>query len=137
MTNRQSARKKRQMTWHKEPGARHQFDPLLRIAIDPSRLNKGNSYSLAPLFCAYENESHYYKDIIFSCRDCGKECLWTAENQKWWYEEIQGSINTIATRCLACRIKERERKTEARRASKEGMQRKLARLAALQNNTPE
>lgn len=51
----------------------------------------------------------YYLDRPFICRDCGAEEIWTAKQQKWWYEVVHGSIESNAVRCLACR--------RARRAS--------------------
>jgi hypothetical protein len=45
----------------------------------------------------------YYLDQAFTCRSCGTEEVWTAKQQKWWYEVIHGSINSSAVRCRACR----------------------------------
>ncbi|MDR3351702.1 MAG: zinc-ribbon domain-containing protein [Zoogloeaceae bacterium] len=75
-------------------------------------------------------ERGYYEDEVFVCCDCGKECVWKAENQKWWYEEMRGFIYTTAVRCRACRIKRRERKAEARRVSEEGKRQKRLRQQA-------
>lgn len=33
----------------------------------------------------------YYEDKEFECTDCGKTALWTAQQQKWWYEVAKGS----------------------------------------------
>ena len=118
--------------------ARRRFDPLLRIAVNSARLNQGGSYSFDfPPRCVHEDDRYYYVDVLFACRDCGKSCLWTAEDQQWWYEEAQGSVNTAACRCRACRIEERGRKAEARSVSEEGKQRKLAKLNAFLNNLSE
>ena len=57
----------------------------------------------------------YYRDIVFKCKDCLKEEVWSATRQKWWYEIAKGDLWTTATRCNSCRRKERERKAEARR----------------------
>ncbi|EIE1273477.1 zinc-ribbon domain containing protein [Vibrio parahaemolyticus] len=53
-----------------------------------------NTYAMAPDF--YYNK--YYK-----CCDCGKEEVWTAENQKYWYEDLGKTINSHAIRCQVCR----------------------------------
>lgn len=45
----------------------------------------------------------------FTCRDCGAEEVWTAKQQKWWYETVHGHIDSRAVRCLACRCARRER----------------------------
>lgn len=52
-----------------------------------------NSYSLP---------SHYL-DRAFICRDCGCDEVWTAKQQKWWYEVVHAPIDSGAVRCLACR----------------------------------
>ncbi len=66
------------------------------VIADQSQLQHNNTYGLLPLF---------YIDKVVTCRDCGKEEVWTAENQKWWYEEAKGHINSEAVRCRACRDK--------------------------------
>ncbi|WP_432695564.1 zinc-ribbon domain containing protein [Marinobacterium sp. YM272] len=76
-----------------------------RLPVDPSRLNMGNTYSSAP---------EYYYDIEFDCQDCGVHQTWTAQQQKWWYEEVGGYFFAGAVRCRDCRAKERERKRIAR-----------------------
>lgn len=76
-----------------------------RLPVDASKLNMGNTYSAAP---------EYYYDIEFDCRDCGSHQLWTAKQQKWWYEEAGGYFFAGAVRCRDCRITERERKRQAR-----------------------
>ncbi|MDR0564837.1 MAG: zinc-ribbon domain-containing protein [Azoarcus sp.] len=116
-----SAQKKRQKAWkHTKSGVYRQFDPSVRIPVDYSKLNTGNSWG--PSSSAYKNG--YYEDMVFYCRDCGKKCVWIAEDQQWWYEVMQGYIDSIACRCLPCRVKMRERKAEARRLWEEGMLRK-------------
>lgn len=76
-----------------------------RLPVDASKLNMGNTYSSPPEF---------YYDIEFTCEDCGIEQIWTAEQQKWWYEEAGGYFFATAIRCRSCREKERERKIQAR-----------------------
>lgn len=49
----------------------------------------------------------FYADKIFECRDCGAEEVWTAKQQKWWYEVAHGPIDSIAVRCLPCRRRRR------------------------------
>lgn len=51
-----------------------------------------------------------YIDLAFRCRDCGKEEVWTAEQQKWYYEEAKGSLYAIAVRCRNCRNRMHETK---------------------------
>ena len=47
----------------------------------------------------------YYVDKPFVCRDCGAEEIWTARQQKWWYEVAKGHIDSTAVRCRPCRKK--------------------------------
>ncbi|MFK5971580.1 MAG: zinc-ribbon domain containing protein [Candidatus Marithrix sp.] len=47
----------------------------------------------------------YYIDISYKCRDCGSEKIWTARQQKWWYEIAKGNIYSNAIRCRGCRNK--------------------------------
>lgn len=59
-----------------------------------------NTYSPLPAFYAARQ---------FTCRDCGAEEVWTAKQQKWWYETMHGHIDSRAVRCLTCRRARRER----------------------------
>ncbi len=52
-----------------------------RVPTDPSQYAPHNSWSTLPAF---------YEDIVFRCRDCGADEIWTAEQQKWWYEVAKG-----------------------------------------------
>ena len=79
-----------------------------RVAVDPSRLNMGNTYSAPPDF---------YYDLEFDCIDCGSREIWTAAQQKWWYEEAGGYFFATAVRCRSCRGKERRRKQQARKSA--------------------
>jgi hypothetical protein len=68
-----------------------------------------------------------YRDLSSVCRDCGKEEVWTARQQMWWYEVAGGEIETTAVRCRACRAKERRRKQAAREAHLDGIRKKIER----------
>ena len=71
----------------------------------------------------------YYVDKPFACRDCGKAEIWTAAQQKWWYEIAKGGRMTMAIRCRSCRRAERARAAEHRRKSVEGKERKARSVA--------
>lgn len=49
----------------------------------------------------------YYKDCAYRCRDCGANGVWSARDQKWWYEQVQGSLDSRASRCQSCRARYR------------------------------
>jgi hypothetical protein len=89
------------------------------VAVDESALAPNNSYG-APKF-VYRG---YYVDTPFRCKSCGKEEVWTAAQQKWWYEVAKGFVYSTATQCRACRRKEQARRNEARRVHSEGLARK-------------
>lgn len=57
----------------------------------------------------------YYVDAPFTCVDCGVAEVWTATQQKWWYEVAKGQPFSFAKRCRACRRAKRELKADARR----------------------
>lgn len=84
--------------------------------VNSALLGPNNSYGIPDYV-----ERGYYLDKPFTCKDCGKQEVWSATQQKWWYELAKGDLWTIATRCRACRRHERERKAEARRVQLEGM----------------
>ena len=82
------------------------------MLVNESALAPNNSYG-APKF-VYRG---YYVDIPFKCRECGKDEVWTAQQQKWWYEVAKGFAYSTAVCCRACRRKEQARKAQARRTS--------------------
>jgi hypothetical protein len=76
------------------------------VVADASQLAHNNTYGPLPRF---------YVDKVVVCRECGKEEVWPADRQKWWYEVAKGNIHTQAVLCRSCRKTDRERKGEARR----------------------
>ncbi|MBD3675648.1 MAG: zinc-ribbon domain-containing protein [Planctomycetaceae bacterium] len=57
---------------------------------------------------SYSGPVTYYEDMPFTCIDCGTDEIWTAEQQKWYYEEAKGSLYATAVRCRPCRKKHKE-----------------------------
>ncbi len=86
--------------------------PVGVIAADHLQLQHANCYAPLPDF---------YLDLPFTCRDCGSDEVWTARQQKWWYEVMKGRLDSTAVRCRACRKAERERRAEAHRLQQEGL----------------
>ena len=93
--------------------------PYSTVPVNPTALRPYNSYG-APLFVT----RGFYDDQPFSCKACRKEDIWTATQQKWWYEIAKGEVWSGAIHCRACRRRERERKAEARRVHLEGVAKK-------------
>jgi hypothetical protein len=92
------------VTRRREKGAQR------NVSVNEGALKPANSYG-TPKFV----QRGYYEDIPFRCKACGKAEVWTATQQKWWYEVAKGFIYSTAVRCRACRRKEQARKMEARR----------------------
>jgi hypothetical protein len=66
----------------------------------------------------------YYLDQPFQCQDCGVQEVWTAHQQKWWYEIAKGGVWTVSSRCRSCRRREREHQITARKIHLEGVAKK-------------
>ncbi len=92
------------------------YRPVGTEPVTPALLRPTNSYGI-PDFV----RRGYYQDYPFRCKGCGKEEIWTAAQQRWWYEEAHGDVWTVAVRCRPCRQQERSRKAEARRIHLEGV----------------
>lgn len=55
-------------------------------------------------FCAYHAiPCYFYVDREFNCRDCGAAFGFSAEEQRFWYEELQFHLNSVPVCCLPCR----------------------------------
>lgn len=89
------------------------------VLVNEAALAPNNSYG-APEFV----RRGHYVDTPFRCKECGKEEVWTATQQKWWYEVAKGYAWSTAVLCRACRRKEGARRAEARRVHLEGVARK-------------
>jgi hypothetical protein len=90
-----------------------------QVLVNEANLRPTNSYG-TPDFVRRE----FYVDRPFQCKDCGRSEVWTATQQKWWYEAAKGDVWTFAIRCRPCRRREQARIAGARRAQQEGMARK-------------
>lgn len=61
----------------------------------------------------YFIERGSYLDVPFTCASCGSEEVWTATQQKWWYEAAKGSLYSGAKLCRSCRQDARRYKGKA------------------------
>ena len=50
-----------------------------------------------------ENRPPYYRTRTFTCTGCKEQFTWTADEQRFWYEQLGGSIYSEAARCQKCR----------------------------------
>ena len=71
-----------------------------------------------------------YLPKSFVCKECGKDEVWTATQQKWWYEVAKGGPMTTASRCRPCRRRERERAADQNKRTEVGLKRKAALMLA-------
>ena len=78
------------------------------VAVDYSALSPCSSYGPPDFY-----ERGYYLDFPFACAWCGSEEVWTAGQQKWWYEVAKGDLFTGASLCRSCRRQARAEKGKA------------------------
>jgi hypothetical protein len=97
-----------------KPKRTHKGPTSQRISAHLSKQTPNNSYS----------PKLSYEDIRFTCHDCGIEGVWTAEQQRLYYEEWGGKIQATAIRCRACREKVRRAKIEQKKHMSEMAQKK-------------
>lgn len=64
------------------------------VPADRSMLAHINTYGDLPEF---------YIDRPFRCRDCGREEIWKAADQKWYFEVVKAHTDAHTVRCHACR----------------------------------
>jgi len=50
--------------------------------------------------------THYY-DIRRKCKECGRPFIFFAEEQRYWYEELQFPVQADCVRCHPCRLQQR------------------------------
>ena len=69
------------------------------IEVDFSTAVRANiliqDYSVSP--------RHWYIDARFHCRSCGSEFLWSAQEQKTWFESYRFWVDSFPTLCRRCR----------------------------------
>ncbi|MCA9179457.1 MAG: zinc-ribbon domain containing protein [Planctomycetales bacterium] len=53
--------------------------------------------------------THYF-DLKRKCRECGRNFIFFAEEQRHWYETLQFYLGADCVRCIDCRVAERETK---------------------------
>jgi predicted RNA-binding Zn-ribbon protein involved in translation (DUF1610 family) len=87
-----------------------------RLPVDKERWGMNDN--------TYTSPPDYYYDIEYKCSDCGKKEVWTAQQQKHWYEELGKTINSYAKRCQICRahtnaLKEDQKRHMVEMAKKE------------------
>jgi hypothetical protein len=73
------------------------------IQIDYHTASKANTdkqnYSVCP--------RHWYVDAHFICQECRRNFIWTASEQKKWFEDYFFWVDSHPKKCRDCRKKER------------------------------
>ena len=54
---------------------------------------------------------YWYVDAVFRCRRCGDEFIFSAAEQRVWYEDYGFWVDAFPTHCLSCRRALRELKS--------------------------
>ena len=121
---RAAALAERQRAEEKRAAQERQALAKREVMVNPANLSPTGSYD-TPDFVA----RGYYMDRPFHCKSCGLAQNWTATQQKWWYESAKGDVWTTATMCRPCRLRERQRKEEARKVQLEGLAKKAGKAA--------
>jgi len=104
-------KKKRQKAREQNTTPREYFDnipvPAGALLIDHSRLSEKTLkvMSLSPLAL-----KKYYQDQAFNCPGCNQSCLFTAAEQKIWYEKFKKFIYVRKVRCDKCQVELNELK---------------------------
>jgi hypothetical protein len=78
------------------------------VLVDPTALAPCSSWTPSDFMIR-----GYYLDVPYTCASCGSEEVWTAPQQKWWYETAKGSIYSVAKLCRTCRRDARRHKGKA------------------------
>jgi hypothetical protein len=108
----QRRRDKARRTDRKARGPGLPDPPSGAVMADLSQLEHDNIYGPRPLF---------YVDRQFACIECGSEEVWTAADQKWWYEVAKGKLDSRAVRCSACRKLHQAKVKAARKVHLDGL----------------
>ncbi|MCX5787868.1 MAG: zinc-ribbon domain containing protein [Elusimicrobia bacterium] len=90
--------------------ARKKEIPDGAVMVTTGNLAPSNSYGVPDFI-----QRGYYLDLPFTCPACGRQEVWTALQQRWWYEVAKGQVYSKAKFCRTCRRLKREGGAEARR----------------------
>ncbi len=53
---------------------------------------------------------YFYVDVGKNCVQCGQDFLFSAKEQKYWYESLKFHFDSVAIRCPKCRRRQRSEK---------------------------
>jgi hypothetical protein len=81
------------------PGRIWVYDPDYRPTLPPGAV-RGDPRR--QLFCC-DVPRYFYVDLPRTCRDCGADFVFSAREQRHWYETLGFRLDARAVRCLPCR----------------------------------
>ncbi len=90
------------------------------VIVDLTSLAPNNSYDDRDFV-----ECGYYLDRLFTCAGCKSQEIWTAVQQKWWYEVAKGGLYTTAKFCRTCRHEKQSRRDLSHQIHLESIAKKL------------
>ena len=76
--------------------------PKGALPANPDQQNNYDSYAT----------KFFYKDIVYTCAGCNKEEIWTAEQQKKYFEVQKGNIYNEPKWCYDCHAKRMQAKKQ-------------------------
>ena len=79
--------------------------PETVLIAEPSKQN----YAIYP--------RRYYVDMLRDCRKCGRPFLFFAQEQKYWFEELQFYVDADCVNCSECRARQHDAKMQLARFS--------------------
>jgi hypothetical protein len=60
-------------------------------------------------FCVeHHKPKFYYGDIPYKCKICGRDVIFSAHEQKHWFEDLHFHFDSFPQECIECRRKRRE-----------------------------
>ena len=91
-TAKQRAKRARRLAARRRPPG----TPVGAVLVEEAQLAPYNSYGEPPFV-----RRGFYLDVPFRCASCKLPQVWTAHQQKWWYEVAKGSVESTAKFCRA------------------------------------
>lgn len=89
------------------------YDPEYRPPLPPGAVEGDVSKQVYCRLC--HSPRYFYVDEKKTCVQCGRDFVFSAQEQKHWYESLHFHFDSTAIRCVECRSKKRsDRAVQAR-----------------------
>lgn len=116
-----------EVAWTDELGGRHtylDYDLGYRPTLPPGAIRADLRWQVR---CGLEVPHYFYVDRTTECVQCGRDFVFSAGEQKYWYERLGFPARSVAIRCVRCRRQARTLKA---------LQAQLSRAKALLREDP-